>query len=201
AAAVDALLRTAQEWPWPAPAAATFALARVARSASPAMRELLRQRQAALCELTTLRDAAARANVLSALAALAGGCADADPESFVGRGHAPAVRAAAQRWWFALDEASPARRAAQTRCLREALDSRLAATCAAPELPSLGPNADVFAYGLDGRTLLPRTLVALHLADGTVLVGSTDASGRLVVEDAPEGTLRLEDPLSTPLEP
>ncbi|MEM1418692.1 MAG: hypothetical protein AAGH15_27605, partial [Myxococcota bacterium] len=181
--------------------AATFALARIARLPAGAARDALAARGESRGAQQAHRDAAARSNVLVALTALGRRCPERSASSFVVEGHAPAVRAAAHRWWAATEPGSEARQASVEACLREAHDGRVATACASPELPPLDSEADVYAYGIDGRTVLRHRLVALHLADGTILVARTNASGRLVLGDVPRGPLRLDDPLRTPLEP
>ena len=90
---------------------------------------------------------------------------------------------------------------ALARCADEPLLPDVARVCARPAMPDLDSEADVFAHTSDGRGLLRQRTVALRLADGSVWVTLTDANGHLRLADAPTGSLALEDPSATPLEP
>jgi HEAT repeat protein len=195
------LLERAGALPWPGSAAATFALARLARrGALP-----LDQAHPGLCRLAQSHDPFVRANVAAAMAALAAPpCPDGpSPLDWLTPGRAAVVRAAAARWAHASASHLDATAVAQAlaTCAADPLTADVAATCARPELPPLGATADVIAYGPDGTRLWSRRWVALRLADGSVLVTQTDANGQLRLHDAPRGELRLEDPSATPLEP
>lgn len=197
------LLERGPTLPWPASAAAAFALARMAR------RGVLSADDAGpgLCALATSHDPFVRANVAVALAALAAPpCpSGAHPLAWLERRHAAVVRTAAARWAHAAAEAghvgaAPAAEALAT-CAAEPLAAEVADVCAHPDLPPLDAEADVFAYAPDGERVLASRLAALRLADGTVWVTRTDANGHLRLQDAPRGPLTLEDPAATPLEP
>jgi len=197
------LLRVGRRGPWPASAAASFALARMARRGVLEARPSL----AGLCALAESHDPFVRANVAMAFAALgAGPCTDgADPDRWLGARHAAVVRVAAARWLHAAAEAghidAPAARERLDQCAARDLSPEVVGVCSSPGLPALGDEADVYAYTTDGDALLTNRLVALRLADGTVLVSYTDVNGHLRLLDAPEGPLVLEDPTSVPLEP
>lgn len=198
-----ALLTRGPELPWPASAAAAFALARMAR------RDALdgTAAQPGLCAMATSHDPFVRANIAVALAALAAPpCPSGpDPLSWLERGHAAIVRAAAARWASAaLDAghlgAAPVREALAA-CAADPLAPEVARVCLHPTLAPLGADADVFAYAPDGRSILASRLVALRLADGSVWMTRTDENGHLRLTSAPRGELSLEDPAATPLEP
>ena len=197
----EALLDLVGRGSWPASTGAAFALARLAR------REALSEAHVQpLCALARRRRSPhLRANLVVALAALQGRCETGEPASHVhprswmSRVHAPVVRAAAARWLAAAyPEEAEARLAT---CAESALSPDLRATCLEPSLPPLGATADVYAYAVDGETLLRRTIVALRLSDGSSLVVRTDANAHLRLENAPRGPLKLDDPLASPLEP
>ncbi len=197
------LLERAPTLPWPASAAAAFGLARLARRGVLAS-EVARP---GLCQLATSHDPFVRANVATALAALsAPACPDGpSPLGWLGSEHASPVRVAAARWAHAAAEAGhldrQAVRAALGACAADPLSPDVAAACGHPELPALDATAHVYAYSPDGARVWAHRLVALRLADGTVWITRTDATGQLRLHDAPRGELRLEDPAATPLEP
>ena len=196
------LLERGPHLPWPASAAAAFALARMAR------RGVLDQSATeGLCAMGTSHDPFVRANVAVALAALAAPpCAGGpDPLGWLEPRHAAVVRAAAARWARAAADAghlSPGPvQEALLECAADTLAPDVAAVCARPHLPPLDADADVFAYGPDGEHVLGSRLVALRLSDGSVWMTRTDANGHLRLRGAPRGELTLEDPAATPLEP
>lgn len=194
---LHALLRLA----WPASAAATFSLARLAR------RGLLDAGAAdAVCVLgSSSHDPIVRANVAVALAAVGRRCADGPhPEAWLERPRSGLVRGAAARWAWATRASAPlpgVAEAALRACASDLGSSAVARACTAPELGALTTTADVVAYAPDGHTLLAERWVALALADGSVLLGRTDANARIVVQDVPEGPLSLDVPENLPLEP
>jgi len=194
AASAPVLLRILDSGRWPAPGAAAFGIARLARRD-----HLGEQHVPAVCEaLRTNRDAYLRANLIVALAALHTRCENAPPpESYMDRAHAPPVRGAAARWHAATD-GDPS---VLLRCRREELAPDVARACQDPSLPPLGKTADVYAYAADGTTLLRGALVALRLADGSALLAHTSANGQLRHGDAPRGGIALDDPLRMPLDP
>lgn len=197
------LVERALELPWPASAAAAFSLARLAR------RDQLDAEAAhsGLCRLAESHDPFVRANVAIAMAALAApACPDgANPLRWLGPIHASVVRAAAARWAHAAARAghlpSAEADAALAACAGELLVPDVAAACARPTMPPLEAVADVYAYAPDGERLWSGRLVALRLADGSVWITYSDANGHLRLAGAPRGTLVLEDPAATPLEP
>ncbi|MDQ3037008.1 MAG: hypothetical protein M3Y87_31735, partial [Myxococcota bacterium] len=70
-----------------------------------------------------------------------------------------------------------------------------------PALPALEDFADVIAWSADGRAPLARTLLALRLPDGTVLVTLSDDAARIQITDVPRGALTLDRPSTLPLAP
>ncbi|MEZ4336454.1 MAG: HEAT repeat domain-containing protein [Sandaracinaceae bacterium] len=197
------LLERGPEMPWPASAAAAFALARLAR------RGVLDVDAARgpLCAMASSHDPFVRANVATAMAALAAPPCDGGvhPLDWLDRAHASVVRGPAARWARAAADAGHTNPApvieALTSCSDEPLTPDVAAVCARPALPPLDSSVDVFAYGSDEETLLSSRLTALRLGDGSVWVTFTDANGHLRLRDVPAGRLLLEDPSATPLEP
>lgn len=198
-----ALLLEVSEGRWPRPPAAAFALARLARrgrldDAPPVD---------GLCRLARSRDPHVRANAAVALAALGGPmCPDGPrPSDWLETGHADAVRSAAARWLAAAARGghAPAAEVAArlSDCAESDLSAAVVAVCREPSMPALDSVADVYAYAADGRQRLRDRLMALRLADGTVLVARTDPSGRLRLDGAPAGPLGLDDPVGAPLEP
>lgn len=197
------LLERGPTLPWPASAAAAFALARMAR------RGVLDVDQAhdGLCAMSASHDPFVRANVATAMAALAAPpCASGvHPLGWLDRAHAAIVRGAAARWARAAADAghlSPAPvEEALSACAEEPLAPRVAEICARPILAPLEETADVYAYAADQRSVLTSRLIALQLADGSVWITRTDSNGHLRMHNVPRGPLRLEDPAATPLEP
>ncbi|HEY8432440.1 MAG TPA: HEAT repeat domain-containing protein, partial [Sandaracinaceae bacterium] len=196
------LLARAPRLPWPASAAAAFALARLARRG-----QLDGSAHEGLCRLAASHDPFVRANVAVAMAAVAAPpCPNGPgPLAWLERGHASVVRIAAARWARASAGAghlpAAAVDAALAACAVEPLSPEVNEVCARPELPPLDASADVYAYAPDGTRLWADRLVALRLADGSVWITRSDANGHLRLSGVPRGPLRLEDPAATPLEP
>ncbi len=198
---VARLARLADEGSWPASTTAAFALARLGRRG-----ELGEDDAPRLCALARARRAPhLRANVVIALAAIGGRCEAGEPathvhpRSWLSRAHAPVVRGAAARWLAASypEEAD----LLLGDCVEDALSPDVRRACTDPRMPPLEKTADIYAYAVDGRTLLRDTLVALRLADGSSFVVRTDANAHVRLENAPDGPLKLDDPLASPLEP
>jgi len=189
---VPALLRVARHAHWPLPAAATYALRRVAEREDVKKKSLERS----LCELTGATDPYARANVAAALAALGGAtCPGLDLAGWYASGEPSVVRSAAARWL----------RARVTAGEVTAELSKLLATCSGDPDPlvraSCAPLAtntsralDVVAIDRDTQRPRPQRLVALRFADASVYVGYTDANARVLLSHAPRGAVELEDP-------
>lgn len=198
------LLSRRDELAWPASAAAAFALARLSRRGVLTLDDDVHE---GLCGMAASHDPFVRANVAIAMAALqAPPCASGvHPLSWLDREHAGVVRGAAARWAHAAAEAghlpAPTVEEALARCAGEPLMPDVARVCARPTMPTLESEADVFAHTPDGRGLMRQRTVALRLADGSVWVTLTDANGHLRLAHAPTGSLALEDPSATPLEP
>ncbi len=197
------LLELGPDLPWPASAAAAFSLARMARRGVLS----LDSAHPRLCAMAASHDPFVRANVATAMAALAAPPCEGGvhPLDWLGRAHAAVVRAPAARWARASADAghiSPAPVAeALSSCADEPLAPTVAAVCARPSLPDLETEADVFAYGPSQRSLLSSRLLALRLRDGSVWVTHTDENAHLRLGAVPAGPLTLEDPAATPLEP
>jgi HEAT repeat protein len=186
------LFALAPSLPWPASAAASFSLARLAR------RGVLDPSSIGpLCALAARRDPVVRANVAIALAALGGACAEVDLATWTERPHSPVVRAAALRWIATRPEG----RARLARCRDELPPALVERACAGPSLPPLDGTTEITAFEADGVTLAPSRWVAVMFADGTVLLTRTDAQGRVVIDRAAAGDVLLEDPANLPLGP
>lgn len=202
---VPLLLEAATHARWPRSAGAAFALSRLARRGALAD---VPDAPAKLCALFSSRDVYVRANAASALAALgAGTCAPPalGPLELLRPQHGEVVRLAAARWAAAAARAGslprPETERALARCVANDTSVDVARACAASEEPSLSEVADVVAYDASGRTLRAGALLALRLSDGSVLVARSDANAHVRLENAPRGSLSLDDPLDTPLDP
>jgi len=201
---VPAIIALSAQARWPTQGAASFALARLARR-DEAPAEVAGP---ALCALAARRGPYVRANVAMGLAALGlGACprGGPSPEEWLDNRRAAPVQVAAARWLAAAAAAgtidADEARQALDGCMDRALSDEVSATCASPELPPLDDEADIYAWSADGRTLLRDRLVALRLADGSVMLGRTDDNGHVRLTRAPKGRLVLDDPAATPLEP
>ncbi len=191
---VGTLLGVAREGAWPATSSASFALARLARRGMLTASDEARE---GLCALASARDPYLVANAIVALASInAPPCSvDVSPERFMDPERPTVIRVAAARWVATSEALGESERAAMLdRCVARELSSDVTEACRAPTLPALSDSADVYAYSADGRRLLVDTLVGLRLADGSVLVANTDATGHLYLEHAPHGPLVLDDP-------
>jgi HEAT repeat protein len=196
---IGALLKVARFGHWPLPAAATFALRRIAEQPEVKKRALERS----LCELTNVRDAHARANVASALAALGGStCPDFDLRRWYAAGEPSVLRSAAARWLRARAENAdtPDPELTQTLAICSSdPDPFVRAACTpareAPEpVAAQTQSVDIVALGGDGQTLLRQRLIALRLADASVFVGFTDENARVLLSRLPAGPIVLENP-------
>lgn len=187
---------------FPSAAAASFGLVRMLRrdvghaeAKPPALCALLRRS----------RDPYVRANLAVALTLQEGAACEEgpDPAHLLGPRHAPVVRVAAARWLAAQARAGHAPRgeAVLRGCAAEDPAPSVARACDQPALPPLGARADVYAYAPDGSQLWTDRPVALRFADGTAWVVHSDLNGHVWLEDAADGALLLDDPVSTPLEP
>jgi HEAT repeat protein len=193
---LTAIHRMARFAHWPLPAAATFALRRIAGRADIKKRALERS----LCELGHLRDPYARANVASSLAALGGnGCTEFDVRAWYAASEPSVVRAAAARFLRAraeqLDTNEPELLRLLATCSSDP-DPLVRAACA--PLRSADGSAtrplEIVAYDADGQTLLRQRLIALRFADASAFVGYTDANARVLLMRAPVGPVVLENP-------
>jgi HEAT repeat protein len=193
---LTAVQRMARFAHWPLPAAATFALRRIAGRADVKKRALERS----LCELGHLRDPYARANIASSLAALGGnGCTEFDVRTWYAASEPSVVRAAAARFLRAraeqLDTSEPDLLRLLATCSSDP-DPLVRAACE----PTRGGRAqsaspvEIVAYDADGQTPLRNRLVALRFADASAFVGYTDANARVLLQRAPAGPVVLENP-------
>lgn len=190
------VLSRAPDLGYPASAAASFALARMARRGV-----IGAEAVGTLCELVALRDPIVRANTAVALTALGAGCPGIDPRTWLARPHAAIVRAAAARWLFALGPARPDAPDALRECAASLPPRSVALACLEPVLPPLDARLDVVALDVDGATPARDAELALLLPDGSVALLRTGADAHVVLEHAPRGTPRLDRPSSLPLEP
>ncbi len=199
---VARLVRVAGGDAWPASAAAAFALARMARRGVP-----LTDATPALCRLARSRHPYIRANVAVAMAAAGGAACQGgpDPKDWLDPRHAPAVRIGAVHWIATAAAAGHVSHKALTtlltHCVRSDLASDVVDVCRDAAFPPLDDTVDAYAYGADGTHRLKDSLVALRLADGTVLLTRTDQNGHVRLAHAPRGPMVLADPTATPLEP
>jgi HEAT repeat protein len=189
-----ALLRLAEHAHWPLPAAASYALSRIALRGDVKKRTLER----GLCELTQLDDPYARANVVGALAALGGGsCPDLDLRGWYAAGQPSVLRSAVARWLRVRAQNAGQPDAELRELLAECTadpDPLVRAACS-PAAAVAGSQAiDLVAYDSDGETPLRQRLIALRFADSSALVGYTDANARIQLPDVPAGPITLEDP-------
>jgi len=192
---IAAIVRVARFGHWPLPAAATFALRRIAEKPEVKKRTLERS----LCELTVLRDPYARANVASALAALGGsGCPDFDLQKWYAASEPSVVRAATARFLRMRAEQTVANDGAllQTLALCSSDPDPLVRAACAPTAASPAPaqSIDVVAFDSDGQSPLRQKLVALRFSDTSTFVGYTDANARVLSSNAAGGPLTLENP-------
>ena len=188
ASALPLLLERLSEGAWPEPAAASFAIARIA-----ARGELPQSAADTLCQALASRDPAARANLLLALSRIEGQCDDLPVQRWTQLPHAAAVRGAARRYLAARGAAFDA------QCERESHQSVTPLCRAIPEA-SYTEDVELYVYDRE-RELSQNSLVSLWLADGTVLVAPTDERGFVSLRRAPAGSVIATDPLRTPLEP
>ncbi|HKP55563.1 MAG TPA: HEAT repeat domain-containing protein, partial [Polyangiales bacterium] len=189
-----ALLRLAEHAHWPLPAAASYALQRIALRSDVKKRTLER----GLCELTQLSDPYARANVLSALAALGGGsCPDLDLRGWYAAGQPSVLRSAVARWLRVRAQGEGPADAELGHLLSECTadpDPLVRAACSPLPAPGGSQTVDLIAHGRDGETPLRQRLIALRFADGSALVAYTDANARIQLPDVPAGPITLENP-------
>jgi len=189
-----ALLRAAQRGIWPLPAAASYALARIAQ------RGVLKQHtfERLLCQLAALRDPYVRANAAAGLAALGAEACDAQlsPEAWL-EPHAPAALRVAAAHWLRRSPPAPQRQRALAACASDA-DPHVAAACSEHTAPEAAPGKLlVRALSAGGATWTDRPL-ALRLPGGAVYVGPTDANGQLLLSRVPHGEIIMEDPADVP---
>lgn len=194
AADVERLVATLHGGAWPTTAAASFALARLARAGG-----LSAEHTATLCPELAQRSVFVRANVVMALATLGARCPGVDPVELTHRRHHAAVRAAAIRWLQTLDPD-----AARGACANDTFfDAGLRRTCQSPALRPLPdePRHSLEVWAFDhGQEVLRERLAALRLPDGTVMLGETDARGRLRLDNVPAGSVQLDE-AQPPLQP
>ena len=196
----EALARSAERGIWPLPAAASYALARIAQRGVSKQRAFERL----LCRLGALHDPYVRANVAAGLAAIRAEACDArlHPQVLLQESEPASVRVAAARWLSAsrVDEAgAPERRRALALCAADR-DPAVAAACAGQAVP---PDANgkllLRAFSSNGEAWTERP-VALRMPDGAVYVGPTDANAQVLLLRVPQQDIVMEDPADVPSE-
>ncbi len=207
----NALIHLAQRKRWPVPAAATFALARLAQRG-----ELKKHAvQSTLCAFGRSHEPYVRANVAAALAALSAGACDdeVNPLRWLDARHAPAVRSAAAVWAQAAALAGALPADAVAKALRGCaldIDTSVSDACTRAlqtpaqrkeTAPAARSSSELYVYASDGVTPLRNQLVALRLPDGAAFVGHADSNAHVVLRSVPPGELLLEDPAQAPLDP
>jgi HEAT repeat protein len=190
---VAGIARTARASHWPLPAAATYALRRIAEKPDIKKRALERT----LCELISLRDPYARANLASALAVLGGnGCPDVDLTSWYAATEPSVVRAAAARFMRARAEQNPddpQLTQLLAACSNDP-DPLVSAACSPTRKSEPSRPIDVVALGGDSHSPLRQRLIALRFSDASAFVGYTDANARVLLSHAPAGPVHLQNP-------
>jgi hypothetical protein len=186
----EALARVAEHGTWPLPAAATYAVARIAQRGVTKKHTLER----VLCRMGRLPNVYVRANVAAGLAALAAPTCDGQiaPQHWLDASMPSALRTAAAYWLRASNGAERAAPLAQ--CANDP-DPSVARACR-DELPSRTPRQELLLQALAGDSSKPQRerMVALRFADGSVFIGPSDANGQLLLRHAPVGPIELEDP-------
>lgn len=204
---VPALARLLRSSHWPLPAATSHALRRIAARATSRKRALER----VLCGLTDHPAGYVRANLASALGALAARCDGLDPRRWLAPDEPSAVRAAAGYWLWALAHAEAAPDADAERALHACAsdpDRLVRAACSGASRGALHAEhsggawaqieLDLLATAAgDEATPLRDRLIAVRLPDTSVFVGHTDANGELYLPSVPTGAIALEDPGET----
>jgi hypothetical protein len=192
----EALLRAAEQGTWPLPAAAAYALTRIAQRGVTKKHVLER----VLCKLGKKRDPYVRANVAAGFAALAAPACGAGQHalSWLSPDQPSVLRTAAAHWLQASPVApadTAARAGALAECAHDA-DPTLAEVCRRTTPARSAPRGALLVRALapDGRTALRDQLVAVRLSDGSVFVGPSDANAQVFLPHAATGSLRLEDP-------
>ncbi|HKU39146.1 MAG TPA: hypothetical protein VJR89_13385, partial [Polyangiales bacterium] len=189
-----ALVRVAERGHWPLPAAASYALARLAERGDVKKRTFER----GLCELTQLSDPYARANIVSGLAALGGGsCADLDVRGWYAAGQPSVLRSAVAHWLRARADAEdglePELGELLAQCLGDS-DPLVRAACAPLRERQAKRALDLTAHAADDETELRERLIAVRFENGTTVIAYTDANARLLLPEVPAGPITLEDP-------
>jgi HEAT repeat protein len=206
---VSALQRAARRRSWPLPAAATYAIAKIAVRG--ALKPHFARRE--LCEVGVDRAPYIRANVAAALAMLGvGACEDGGPDPLVwlSTAKAPSVRYAAARWTRAalanqrLDAKTAL--AALDQCALQEGDPYVRAVCRGEtDVVNATATKELTLRALPagaqrGAPATRDSLIAARLSSGLVLLSYTDHNGELYAGRAPEGLVVLESPASAELE-
>jgi HEAT repeat protein len=193
----SALLKAAERGVWPLPAAAAYALARIAQRGAGKKHAL----QRALCALGRDRDVLVRANVAAGLSALGSERCDdrVDPSVWLGPAESPILRRAAAAWALAGADVDVQARA--RKLCAERPDDELRAACHAGQPSAASGTVDIHAYAADGRSDLTDRLVAVSGLGAGIFVGPTDANGHLLVPAALGARLHLIDPADTDFAP
>jgi HEAT repeat protein len=190
---VAGIARTARSTHWPLPAAATYALRRIAEKPDIRKRALERT----LCELISLRDPYARANLVSALAVLGGnGCPELDLTTWYAATEPSVVRAGAARFMRVRAEQNPddPQLVQLLAACSNDPDPSVSAACSPTRKVEPPRPIDVVALDGDSQGLLGQRLIALRFSDASVFVGYTDANARVLLSHAPAGPVELQNP-------
>ena len=205
---LGALQRVAQRRSWPLPAAATYAIAKIAVRGE--IKPHVAQR--ALCDLGASREPYVRANVAAALAQLnLAACDEGGPSpiTWLDSAASPAVRFAAARWTRAaltgqrID--TKAALAALDTCALKDVDPQVRAVCRGEDVAPSGATNELALQALptDAQTTVPHTsdsLIAVRVPSGLVLIGYTDHKGELNAGRIEPGAVQVESPASAKLE-
>jgi HEAT repeat protein len=202
------LAKAARHRRWPVPAAATWAIARMARRG--ALKEHATSR--VLCDLGRSRDPLVRANVAAAMAVWGGApCAAGgpDPLTWLARAHDAGVREAAAGWVHAATSAGrldpTAARAALARCAARDVDPGVRTECTSAPEPRTGARtggqAKFDTRTVDAGQARRDGLVAARLTGGGVFVGLADINSWFRVPGATHTSLALAEPGASALEP
>lgn len=190
-----ALLQAAGRGIWPLPAAAAYALARIAQRGVAKKHNFAR----GLCRLRERADLYVQANLVAGLAALGSeGCGSAEElprlRALLSGPHASALRVAVAQQL----QAAPARDELTLRALASCSadpDREVARACArrATVLAAGGGKLDLYAHGPDGAPWRERP-VALRFESGLVFVGRSDPNGHVLLPASLGERVVFEDP-------
>lgn len=189
-----ALLHAAERGTWPLPAAAAYALARIAQRGVAKKHTFARS----LCHLRARPDVYVQANLAAGLAALGGEPCEGTDElrQRLASPGPSALRVASARLLRVL--ADPESERALAACSADA-DPEVARACRPGVTPAAdGGRLDVNVLASDGATRLRDQPVALRFDSGLVYVGRSDPNGRVLLPGALGARVVLEDPADVP---